>query len=190
MSQREDRDFLWKERSKTLLISSPVFSVYSALRTSPSGKEVERYFLSARNWVTVIPLLEEEGERSCILVRQYRQGIQKVTWEFPAGRIDAGEEPHVTAGRELREETGCTASELILLGSVHPNPAILDNTQYVFVATGVTEAGSQNLDEHEDLDFRRFPLHEVRQNMGTGALCNGTMLSALGFLNRWLEAND
>ena len=189
MKKRRDEEFHWHQESQNLLADCQIFSVYRALRVSPDGKRAERFFLDSPDWVTVIPLIEEGGREYCLMVRQYRQGSRSVTIEFPAGMIDSGESPEEAVKRELLEETGYSAGEFLLLGRVNPNPAIMANSQYIYLARGLSQGAKPSLDEHEDLDCDILPLEDVSRLMGTGSFHNGTMMSALGFLLRWRGQN-
>lgn len=77
------------------------------------------------------------------IVRQYRPAIEAFSWELPAGLVDPGEDPAVTAARELREETGLPAERVHALGTAVPCTARLPNRQHTyFVETGEPEAGA------------------------------------------------
>ncbi len=84
-----------------------------------------------------------------LIVRQFRHGTGKVGLEFPAGVIDPGETPEQAARRELLEETGYEAGELVRVGEVSPNPAFMSNTTYTFVARKLKRV-SENLDLDDD----------------------------------------
>jgi ADP-ribose pyrophosphatase len=70
--------------------------------------------------VMIVPLLEEQGEMSLVLERQFRYPVGRVIIEFPAGKIDPGEASLVCAKRELREETGYVASRMVVCGLPAP----------------------------------------------------------------------
>ena len=93
-------------------------------RHPKKGTEGEFYYIDSRDWVIVIARTRA-GE--LILVRQFRWGIDALSWEFPGGIIDAGEDPVAAGLRELREETGYVAESGRLIGHCRPNPAILNN---------------------------------------------------------------
>jgi len=127
---------------------------------SPNGSyEDDFYYLSSRNWVNIIPITEA-GE--VIMIRQFRHGIQAQTLEVPGGVVDADDEPSLDAARrELEEETGYTSDQIEPLGFVSPNPAILNNRCYAFVALNARLKGEQNLDPAEDIGVELIPLSEI-----------------------------
>jgi ADP-ribose pyrophosphatase len=105
-------------------------------------------------WVNVVALTPD-GD--IVLVEQYRHGVGAILVELPAGIIDPGDTPASAAMRELREETGFTAQELHLVGSMDANPATQTNRSYSFLAIGATRAGDQRLDETEEIEVRLEP---------------------------------
>ena len=91
----------------------------------PDGRPVQSFYVvEAPDWINVIPLTPDN---EVLLLRQFRFGVDDFTLEIPGGICDPGEPPLEAAGRELREETGHAAGEIVELGWVHPNPAIQNN---------------------------------------------------------------
>jgi 8-oxo-dGTP pyrophosphatase MutT (NUDIX family) len=86
--------------------------------------------------------------------------------------------PEETAIKELREETGYKASEMISLGSVHPNPAIQNNQCYTFLAKNVFLAGEQQQDEKEDIEVLLRPLSEIPRLIREGEITHSLVLAA------------
>ncbi|RLW70158.1 MAG: hypothetical protein B6D68_01220 [spirochete symbiont of Stewartia floridana] len=105
-------------------------------------------------------------KREFLVVRQYRHGNERVGMEFPAGTVDPGEEPAATAARELLEETGYTASELVKLSAVSPNPAFMSNKTYTFLARGLKKVADPNLDTYEYLDVHQAAFSQLQHSMG------------------------
>lgn len=80
------------------------------------------------------------------IVRQYRPAIEAFSWELPAGLVDPGEDPAVSAARELFEETGCPAQRVHALGAAVPCTARLPNRQHTFFV----EAGARNAEARSE----------------------------------------
>jgi ADP-ribose pyrophosphatase len=97
--------------------------------------------------VVVLPLMDD-GKIVCI--SQYRHSIRRDIVELPAGTLEKGEDPAVCAGREIQEEIGMAARELIPLGTLYPAPGFCNELQYLFVARGLYESPAQP-DEDENI---------------------------------------
>src|SRR5918996_3382897 len=117
----------------------------------PNGSLLDATIIEFRTWANVLALTKK-GE--VILIRQYRHGVCDVLWEFPGGVVEG-------AKRELLEETGYTASNVIPLGKLYPNPAFQTNTLYCFLALDAERVGEQNLDAGEDIEVPLVPLDQL-----------------------------
>ena len=118
----------------------------------PDGSATFREYVLHPGAVMIVPLLQaKDGGLQLVLERQYRYPVQQVVIEFPAGKLDAGESPLACAQRELREETGYTASEWARAGVLHPVVSYSTEFIEVWFARGLT-LGERRLDEGEFLD--------------------------------------
>lgn len=125
----------------------------------PDGGESVREFVEHPGAVMVIPLL---ADGRVVMERQYRYPLKREFIEFPAGKIDPGEEPLATAKRELREETGYEAQEWTHLTTIHPLIAYSDERIEVFAARKLTlQAAALEAGEFLDV-FEANPIEALR----------------------------
>lgn len=171
----QDTDLIWTELERHELLTTPVFTVTERKSRGPNGNEGLYIVNEARDWVIVIPVLGDDF----LMVRQWRHGQKTLSTEFPGGVIDAGESPEEGARRELKEETGALAKNLVYLGALNPNPALFANKVHVFCAKDLVFSGSQHLDADEFLRAFKMPQAEVYARMGTEDFCHALMASAL-----------
>ena len=104
---------------------------------------------------------------------------ERETYEVPGGHREPGESILETAKRELQEETGYIAGNLIKLGTVNPNPALFSNHVHIFLAENLTPTGIQHLDNDEFIDYIELSKDEVLQGMGTDQFPHAIMGTAL-----------
>lgn len=177
----------WRTLAREKVYAGPIFDIRKVRRESSDGRTGEFIEIDAPKWATVIPWYRnEEGLPCFLMVRQYRHGSDSVTIEFPAGTVDAGEEPLAAALRELREETGCEpVGAVVELGSVSPNPAFMNNRVWFYLVEGIRNVGTQELDPHEQLDILPVPVQTVIDSMGTDVYDNGIMMIAQAFFLRY-----
>lgn len=114
----------------------------------PSGKIIDDYFLNVRPDIAIVfPIT---ANREIVFVRQYRHGVSEILLELPAGIFNPDEEDGLTAAkRELREETGYSASKLTKIATLYDNPVKDTNKIHLFVAENAVLVGQQMLDETE-----------------------------------------
>ncbi|WP_077308852.1 NUDIX hydrolase [Terribacillus halophilus] len=97
----------------------------------PDGNKSKRELIKHPGAVAIIPITKEG---KIIFVEQYRKALEKSIVEIPAGKLELGEAPEVTAIRELEEETGYTAKQLKKLGSFYTSPGFADELLHVYEA--------------------------------------------------------
>jgi ADP-ribose pyrophosphatase len=114
----------------------------------PDGGEATREYVTHPGAVVMIPLLDDGR---LVLERQFRYAVGRVVTEFPAGKIDAGEDTLVCAKRELQEETGYVAREWARAGELHPVVSYSTEFIEIWFARGLTLKERQ-LDQGEFLE--------------------------------------
>ncbi len=124
----------------------------------PDGKTAYRELVDHPGEVGILALTKD---RKIPMVKQYRKPIERAIWEIPAGKLEQGEDPMKCGIRELEEETGYKAEEIVPLGFLYPSPGFANEITYVFFAKGLTR-GEVHPDEDEFLDVEEFTVDEVR----------------------------
>jgi 8-oxo-dGTP pyrophosphatase MutT (NUDIX family) len=120
------------------------------------------------------------------MVREYRHGTEHICLELPGGLVDpADDSPERSARRELLEETGYQAAEIVLIGECFPQPAILTNKCFFFMAGNAAEVQSQELDSGEDIEILKVPLEEIPVKIRNDEIDHGMVQLAFFFL--WMK---
>jgi ADP-ribose pyrophosphatase len=149
----------------------------------PDGKVATREYVVHPGAVVVVPLLDDGR---LLLERQYRYPLQQVLLEFPAGKIDPGEDTFLTGVRELLEETGYTAREWAKACVMHNAAAYSTEGIEIWFARGLTP-GAQRLDEGEFIELALHTEAELDALAASGSLTDAKTLIALLWLKRWRE---
>jgi ADP-ribose pyrophosphatase len=127
---------------------------------------------------------EEGGE--VILIRQYRHAGGGYLWEIPAGTLHVGERPDACASRELAEEAGVEARELIHLGSILTTPGFCDERIHLFLARQLRPVETNHDRDEVITEVRRVPWDEVLRMMGSADIVDAKSLVGLYHAARWL----
>jgi ADP-ribose pyrophosphatase len=145
----------------------------------PNGAETHREFIRHPGAVVILPVFEDG---SVLLERQFRYPLGQVFIEYPAGKIDPGEDPLECARRELQEETGYTASEWHFVCTIHNAIAYSDEHLDLYLARGLT-AGPAKLDHGEFLETFRASVPEILDMVRRGQVTD--VKTVIGTF--WLE---
>ncbi|MFZ6648265.1 NUDIX domain-containing protein [Undibacterium sp. TJN25] len=145
----------------------------------PDGKSTLREYIKHPGAVVILPVFDDG---TVLMERQYRYPLDQVFIEFPAGKIDQGEEALATAKRELLEETGYTATDWRYLCTIHNAIAYSDEHLDIFLARGLT-AGQAELDDGEFLETFKAPVADLLEWVKSGKITD--VKTVIGSF--WLE---
>ena len=169
----------WKLKQTKPLNDYRIFRTRSDIRESPrTGKEHEFYVIESPDWVNIAAVTEDDN---LVFIRQFRHGISGSTLEIPGGMVDDGEEPVISAKRELLEETGYDSDEFIEIGMVHPNPAIFNNVCYTFLAKSAKKISEPVFEGSEDIATILHPISDIKKLIKTGQITHSIVINALYF---------
>jgi ADP-ribose pyrophosphatase len=167
----------WVRKRTRQLADCRIFSVMESTSVSPlTGSEHNFYYLESGDWVNVVPITPA-NELVCI--RQYRHGTEEITLEIPGGMIDLGEDPKVAAARECVEETGFRSDELISLGILTPNPAILPNRLHTFMAPNARRVTEVSNTSTEQTEVQLIPLAQLPEFLLSGEIDHALVVATL-----------
>ena len=169
-----------KDLSEKYLEGEEVFSgrllkVHRDRVRLPDGSETLREYIRHPGAVAIVALLEDG---SVVLERQFRYPHGRVFIELPAGKRDPGEDPAVTAKRELLEETGYVASEWRRLGIIHNAIAYSDEGIELWLARGL-EQRAQKLEQGEFLEVFTLPLAQAQAMVRDGRITDAKTVAGL-----------
>ena len=163
------------------IFDGKIMHVFEDTVALPNGKTATREYMRHVGAVCVVPLLDDG---SVLLERQYRYPVGEVIVEIPAGKLnDKAEDPREAAARELLEETGAVAGELIALGRFLPACAYSDEEIQMYAAKKLTFR-EQKLDEDEFLNVFTMPLEQAVSEVLAGNIPDAKTQTAL--MKLWL----
>ncbi|WP_096270522.1 NUDIX hydrolase [Paucisalibacillus globulus] len=127
----------------------------------PNGKEAKRELIKHPGAVAIIPITKD---KKIVMVEQYRKPLEKSIIEIPAGKLEKGESPEITAVRELEEETGYTTKKLTKVTSFYTSPGFADEIMHIYVSDELEKLDfPPALDEDEFVEIHELTLAEAKQ---------------------------
>ena len=150
----------------TQLLKTDRFRVEQVTRTLSDGSLHHRQIVRHPGAVTILPMVDKEH---ICLIRNYRISVDATLIELPAGTREPGETPEFTARRELIEETGYEAGNLLPLHQFFLSPGILDERMHLFLATDLKLVGA-NREAGEEIENLVVTLAESMEMIRTGQI--------------------
>lgn len=178
-----------KKFEERTIQSTPIFSGHVvSLKVDevelPNGQVGKREIINHPGAVAIIAITDEG---KMIVVEQYRKALERSIVEIPAGKLERGEEPSVTARRELAEETGLDCKELVPIQSFATSPGFADEVIHLFVARGLFPCEQPAyLDDDEFLELLEVTVEEAEEMVQRGIIYD----AKTAFAVLWLKMNS
>ena len=145
-----------KTKSSEIVYEGPVFRVRKHVVETRGGDSIRD--IVEHSGGSILVAITDEGK--ILMVRQYRKALEKPLLELPAGKLDPGEDPEVTAVRELQEETGYTASSVKFMLTFYPTCGYSSETLHIYICRGLTP-GETSWDDTECMDILEYDADEL-----------------------------
>lgn len=166
-----------------------IIGVANVVVEAPDGQRMDRDVIHHPGAVAVVPL---HTDGTVTLVRQYRTPIKGELLEIPAGKRDVpGEAPELTAARELAEEVGLAAGQLLPLAQFYNSAGVSDELTYVFLGLDLRTVSSEAHGiEEEHMTIEQIALADVPAMVADARLCDAKTVIGLLAALRWHEARE
>ena len=170
-----DRHLIEETLSSQPLFKGKLLNAFCDTVRLPDGSTATREYIKHPGAVMVIPQL---ADGRLLLERQFRYPLDRVFIEFPAGKLDDGEDPLACAQRELLEETGYSAASWEYLGVIHPIISYTDEEIKLYLARDLT-AGERQLDDGEFLESITMSMSELVAGVLNGRITDAKTIAGV-----------
>ena len=170
---------------RELVHKGAIIDYYQDTIKIPNGNIAKWDYIRHKGAAAVVAV-KEDGK--LLMVRQYRNALNRETLEIPAGGLNDADEPtDLAAARELEEETGYSAGKLELLLSLRTTVAFCDEKIDVYLATDLKRS-EQHLDEDEFLDVLSYDVKDLLEMIYDCKIQDGKTVSAiLAYYNKYCK---
>lgn len=166
----------FKRIDRELVYHGAIIDFYRDTVLVPNGNVAKWDYIDHKGAAAVVPVCEDGR---ILMVRQFRNALDRYTIEIPAGGLDGAEEPTLkAAARELEEETGFRSEELSLLITIRTTVAFCNEKIDIYVARNLLKS-NQNLDEDEFINVEAFTVEELCRMIYSGEIEDAKTISAI-----------
>ena len=162
-------------KSKEIVYSGKFITVEKRIYELCNGKDAQRDIVVHPGACAVVAL---DSNGNIFLVEQYRAALDKILLEIPAGKLDPGETPEEGLKRELKEETGLSASKITLLTSIAVSPGFCTEIIHIYLAEDLTE-GETNPDDDEYLLVSKMSLKDAKEAVFKGSFSDAKTITGV-----------
>ena len=165
-----------KRLDRTLIAHGAILDYYQDTMQIPNGNIAKWDLIDHKGAAAVVAV---KGTGKLLMVRQYRNALERYTLEIPAGGLNGRGEPTIDAARrELEEETGYSCDELELLNSIYTTVAFCNEKIDIYLARDL-KPGKQHLDEDEYLNVEEWELDDLLQMIFDGKIQDSKTICAI-----------
>ena len=166
----------FRRLNRELMYHGTIVDFYKDTIEVPNGNVVEWDFIGHKGAAAVLPV-REDGK--LLMVRQYRNALDRYTLEIPAGGLNGADEPtRDAAGRELEEETGYRSDDLEWLITIRTTVAFCNEKIDIYVAKNLIKS-HQHLDEDEFINVEAYSVEELSRMILEGKIEDSKTISAI-----------
>lgn len=173
----------YERLSRTLIHEGKILNVYQDRMKLPNGNEADWDFIGHHGAAAFVA---ETEDHKIVMVRQYRNALERYTIEIPAGGINAGESFEDAAIRELQEETGYQPVRVCHLLDLYTTVAFCNEKIGIYCGT-VTRKQKQHLDEDEFVEIVLYSMEELLNMILEGTIQDSKTISALLAYNQFKD---
>ncbi len=170
----------YEKISCTLAHQGVAVGLYSEHIKLPNGKEVDWDLVKHPGGAGILPVMDDG---SILLIQQYRNAVDRIALEIPAGKREGQEEYAVCAARELEEETGYRSDHIVHLTDSIPAIGYSNELLGIFYADRLKRT-SQHLDEDEWINVKRFSLEDAVDMVVRGQIIDSKTVTAILLYNQ------
>ncbi|MDE1833293.1 MAG: NUDIX hydrolase [Candidatus Micrarchaeota archaeon] len=149
----------------------------------PDGDSVDFAMVERRPGTSIIPFIDSD---TILLAYQYRPAVGRWILNLAGGTVEESETPMQNAVKELEEELGYRARRMRLVAKLYPAPYMCNQTEYIFVATGLVKA-KRHLERGEQIRTRRIRVRDAIRMARTGRISDAITAAALMMLEHGLK---
>ncbi len=170
--------------SRDLVAAGSIIDYYKDTVQVPNGNVVKWDFIGHKGAAAIVPVTEEG---KLLMVRQYRNALDRYTLEVPAGGLNGAEATKSAAARELEEETGYRSEDVEFLISIYTTVAFCNEKIDIYVAHNLIPS-KQNLDEDEFINVEAYTPRELLDMIYAGKIQDSkTVCAIMSYVQKYLK---
>lgn len=165
----------FKRLKRELVQKGAIIDYYQDSIQVPNGNVAKWDFIGHKGAAAIVAV---DSDGKLLMVRQYRNAIDRDTLEIPAGGLNANEDMKTCAGRELEEETGYRPNKVEHLLDMYTTVAFCNEKIGIYYGTDLVKT-EQHLDEDEVIQLEWYPLEELVEMILNGTIQDGKTICAI-----------